>query len=127
MGFLSRMLSLQHEEAFTGWKVLDQGAQLEQIIKDSYEKPVVIFKHSIRCGTSAMIKNQLEQGWDFEADELDFYYLDLITYRPISNAIANEFDVRHQSPQIIVIRNGIAVFDTSHHMINVDRIRDAIV
>ena len=126
MGFLDRMFSIQQEEIFNAWKVLDKMEQLDQIIEDSYKKPVVLFKHSIRCGTSAMIKHQLEGNWNLKAEDLDFYYLDLITYRPISNAIASQFNVLHQSPQILVIRNGQSVFDTSHHMINLDRIRVAI-
>ncbi|MEM9888623.1 MAG: bacillithiol system redox-active protein YtxJ [Bacteroidota bacterium] len=126
MGFLDRVFSLQAEDVFEAWKVLEEEQQLEQLIQSSYHKIVVIFKHSIRCGTSAMIKHQLEQNWNFEANELDFYYLDLINYRPISNAIASRFDVVHQSPQIIVLRSGRAIFSTSHHAISVGRIRMAI-
>jgi len=126
MGFLDRILSAQQAEVFGDWKVLDNLSQLDQIVKDSHEKPVVLFKHSIRCGTSSMIKHQLEGGWNFEGEDLDFYYLDLINYRAISNEIADRFGIVHQSPQIIVLMNGKATYDTSHHMISVDVIRSAI-
>ena len=109
-----------------GWKVLTQAAQLEQIVKDSHQKPVVIFKHSVRCGISAMAKFNLEKDWDFTTENLDFYYLDIFAYRPISNLIAEKLGVVHQSPQLIVLKNGVPVFDTSHHLVNVGSIKQAI-
>lgn len=127
MGFLDRLMSAQQAEILGDWKVLDDLSQLDQIVKDSYDKPVVLFKHSIRCGTSSMMKHQLEGNWNFEASDLDFYYLDLINYRAISNEIADRFGIVHQSPQIIVVKDGKATYDTSHHMISVDGIRSAIV
>ena len=48
-----------------GWKVLDREAQVEELIRKSFEIPVVIFKHSTRCGTSAMAKYGLETRWGF--------------------------------------------------------------
>ncbi|MEM8526251.1 MAG: bacillithiol system redox-active protein YtxJ [Bacteroidota bacterium] len=126
MGFLDRILSAQQAEVFGDWRVLNDLSQLDQIVKDSHDKPVVLFKHSIRCGTSSMIKHQLESGWDFSADDLDFYYLDLINYRAISNEIADRFGIVHQSPQIIVLKNGKATYDTSHHMISVEGIHSAV-
>ncbi len=126
MSFLKNFFNAQNEEHNTKWKVLDKIEQLEQIKKDSHQKPVVLFKHSISCGISGMSKHKLESDWDFTAEDLDFYYLDLINYRPISNKIASLFDVIHQSPQIIVVKDGKAVFNTSHHQISVEGIRQAI-
>jgi len=57
---------------------------------------------------------------------LDFYYLDLLTYRPISNEIAEKFSVTHQSPQILVIKNGNAVFNNSHHSISADSLKEGL-
>lgn len=126
MGFLDRVLSAQKEDIHTAWKVLDKEYQLEQIIEDSKQKPVVIFKHSIRCGTSAMVKYQLERQWNLSEEDMDFYYLDLINHRAISNKIASVFNVVHQSPQIIVLKDGKSVYDTSHMMISLSGIRKAI-
>ena len=72
MGFLDRLMSAQQADVLGDWKVLDDLSQLDQIEKDSYDKPVVLFKHSIRCGTSSMIKHQLEGGWYFVGEDLGF-------------------------------------------------------
>ncbi len=126
MGFLSQLKAAQQAGIHTSWKQLNSIEQIAELIAISYEKPVLIFKHSIRCGTSAMIKHQLEANWNFSTEELDVYYLDLINYRTVSNKIAEVFGVLHQSPQIIVIKNGEATFNTSHLMINTNAIKKAI-
>jgi len=90
--------------------------ELDNAITESFERPVVLFKHSATCGISAGAHDRLE---GLEADErYSFYYLDLLAHRDISNEIARRFGVIHQSPQIIVLRNGKATFTTSHHAIN---------
>lgn len=116
----------ESETIFPEWKILDQTEQLEQLQEVSYRKPVVIFKHSTRCGISAHAKFRLESEWSFTPEDLDFYYLDLIAYRQVSNQVAEMFQVTHQSPQIILLRHGRAVFDTSHHMINVEVLKKAM-
>ncbi len=108
----------------THWKELTSEEQLEQIIKDSYDKTAVIFKHSTRCGISVRAKFILEDDWDIEEGALDFYYLDLLNYRSVSNKIADELQVFHQSPQVIIIQNGEAVYDESHHDINLGEIKE---
>jgi len=95
-------------------------------VEQSNEQPVILFKHSTRCGISSAAKFRLESAWDFSADEAQLYYLDLLAYRPISNAITERFGVFHQSPQVIVISKGKAVYDSSHHSINVADLRKAI-
>lgn len=126
MGFLDRFLGAQNESVATQWKTLNDKATLSQIIEQSKTKPVVIFKHSTRCGVSMMAKYQLEGNWNFKAEELDFYYLDILRHRDVSNEIAKQFGVTHHSPQIIMIKNGKAVFDTSHHMISNKAIKDSL-
>jgi bacillithiol system protein YtxJ len=126
MGFLDRFNAAQNADIINQWEVLDESVALEQLVEISYQKPVVVFKHSIRCGISSMVKNQLESDWDFSEEEVELYYLDLINHRAISNAVADEFGVHHQSPQIIVLKDGKAVYDTSHHMVSVRAIREAI-
>lgn len=126
MGFLDNVFGSTNAPVHESWKVLSTMEQLDEIVEDSKKKPVVLFKHSLTCGISAGAKHGLESKWDFNEDELDFYYLDLLNLRPISNEIANRFGVIHQSPQVIVIANGKAVFDTSHHRISVPALRSAI-
>lgn len=101
------------------WKNLEQLSQLEEIAAQSVAKPQIIFKHSTRCSVSVMVKNKLE-GENFEEVKADFYYLDLLSYREISNAIAQKFHVYHESPQVLVIKNGESVYDESHLAITFD-------
>lgn len=108
------------------WKNLENLDDLHQITEDSKQKPVVFFKHSTRCGTSLHAKHRLESEWNIDESQVDFYYLDLLRHRDVSNAIAERFNVVHQSPQIIIIKNEQAVFHTSHNAISVNGIKDAL-
>ncbi len=102
------------------WKALTQSSQLEEIIQESLSQPVMIFKHSTRCSISTMAKGRLERG--SLSHNLSVYYLDLLTYRPISSEIAERFLVHHESPQVLLIRNGECVYVESHNGIDVDEI-----
>lgn len=102
------------------WITLDKIEQLEQINTASAEKPQLIYKHSTRCSISAMAKNRLYKN---ELPEgIDFYYLDIISYRDISNKIAEMYGVRHESPQVLLIKDGKCVYDESHSAIYMDDI-----
>ncbi len=91
------------------WIALTEDGQLEEIKEKSNQQPVVIFKHSTRCSISSMAKNRLER--ETPADNILFYYLDLIRYRPVSNKIAADFHVPHESPQILLIKNGECIYE----------------
>lgn len=96
------------------WIPLCDDQQLDQILSNN-EKPSVIFKHSTRCSISATALDRMERQWKPEwIEKADFYYLDLLTYRSISNRIAEELQVEHQSPQVLVIDSGKAVYEASH-------------
>ncbi|WP_268847008.1 bacillithiol system redox-active protein YtxJ [Flavobacterium aestivum] len=95
------------------WIPLTDLNQLNEIIALSNEKPVSIFKHSTRCSVSRMALRQFENEFD-SADTTDTYFLDLLEYREVSNEIANRFQVMHQSPQVLLIKNGKSVYDASH-------------
>lgn len=114
MGFLDRVFG--SSEIVENWSQLQSMADLDHAEKSSFQKPVVLFKHSTTCGTSAYAKQKLA---DLEiTDGFDFYYLDLLSHRDVSNEIARRFGVIHQSPQIIILKDGKSVFDTSHHAIS---------
>jgi len=98
------------------WISLTDEHQLQEIKEQSKQQPVVIFKHSTRCSISSMAKNRLER--EKPADNVTFYYLDLIRYREISNKIAEEFHVHHESPQVLLIKNGECAYEESHNGIN---------
>jgi bacillithiol system protein YtxJ len=95
------------------WINLEDLGQLNEIIIASEEKPVVIFKHSTRCSVSRMALKQFENEFNLQG-KMDAYYLDLIENRAISNEIASKFEVVHQSPQLLVIKNGKCIYNISH-------------
>ncbi|NLR92978.1 MULTISPECIES: bacillithiol system redox-active protein YtxJ [Flammeovirga] len=99
------------------WKPLTDISQLDQILEESKNQRVMILKHSTRCSISSMALNRLERSWE-DDNKVAPYYLDLIKYRPISNAIAEKFGVEHESPQVIVIENGEVAYTASHMGIN---------
>lgn len=99
------------------WKPLTQENQLEEVLEESYQRPVFIFKHSTRCGISSMTLRRFESELEV-SDNYGMYYLDLLTYRSLSDEIATRFQVWHQSPQLIVLRNGEVVHHSSHNNIS---------
>ncbi|WP_298393309.1 bacillithiol system redox-active protein YtxJ [Flavobacterium sp.] len=95
------------------WRQLTDLGQLNEIIDLSNETAVLIFKHSTRCSISRMVLKQFENEFELK-EQIIPYFLDLLNYRDISNAIASQFEVVHQSPQILLIKNGKVIFSTSH-------------
>ncbi|MGK2864997.1 MAG: bacillithiol system redox-active protein YtxJ [Chitinophagaceae bacterium] len=104
------------------WNNLKNVESLESLISRSAKQPQVIFKHSTRCSISSMIKNRLEKAQ--APDEINFHFLDLIAFRSLSDRIAEEFVVEHESPQILLIKNGACIYDKSHNAILMDDIID---
>ena len=102
------------------WHTLTELSELDHIISESWNKPIIIFKHSTRCSISTMAKSRLESSWNYLDEEMPIYYLDLIQYRNVSDKIATEFKVEHASPQVLVIKDGASVYHTSHNDIRSD-------
>lgn len=101
------------------WINLTSKNQIESIITESATEPVVIFKHSTSCSISRATLDRLERNWKGgELTHVKPYFLDLLSYREISNHIAETFDVQHQSPQVLIISNGKSVYDRSHFEIS---------
>lgn len=101
------------------WNGLTKLKQLDTIAEESDAVPVIIFKHSTRCSISRMALKFFEREYTFAEKDVKPYFLDLLAHRDISDEIASRFNVTHQSPQLIVIKNNKAVYHTSHHDINV--------
>lgn len=103
------------------WINFESETDIETIIKDSYSenRKVAIFKHSTRCSISSVAKSRLESSWDFDETVLPIYYLDLISFRELSRIVAEKFNVQHESPQILVIKNGECIYHESHMSISV--------
>jgi bacillithiol system protein YtxJ len=105
------------------WIDLVSTDQVETIKKESYDSPVVIFKHSTTCSISAMAFHRLQRN----AFDVKFYYLDLRANREVSTLVASTFDVEHESPQVLIIDKGVAVYHRSHSDINAADIREALI
>lgn len=107
------------------WNDLTEIRQLDALIGESADRPVAIFKHSTRCGISRMALKTFESEMP-SASGIGLYFLDLLEHRNISNEIARRFEVMHESPQIILIKNGKAVYHDSHSGISAERLQSAV-
>ena len=125
MSFFKNMFNSSEEkdsnENKINWNELTDLGQLNEIIAASNEKPVAIFKHSTRCSVSRMALKQFENEFN-SSDKVTPYFLDLIAHRDISNEIANRFGVTHQSPQLILIKEGKAIYSVSHSDIDAEEL-----
>jgi len=100
------------------WIPLNTVDQLNNIKIASKGRPQVIFKHSTSCGISRMVLNMFKSNYGLEDGQMDLYFLDLLANRDVSNAVASEFGVMHQSPQLLIIKNGVVVIHDSHGAIS---------
>ncbi len=105
------------------WHTLNAIDQLNEIVVASKTKPVIIFKHSTTCSISRMALKTFEKEFDLQ-EEVTPYFLDLLSYRAISNEIASKFEVVHQSPQLLLIKNGKAIYNASHENIDAMVLRE---
>ena len=109
------------------WNTLESLADLETAIALSSKHMVIIFKHSRMCSLSSMALRSLEGEWsDAEMENVKAFFLDLISYREVSNEIARRLEVVHQSPQLLILKNGICVHNASHLSISYKKILSVI-
>ncbi|SDW93360.1 bacillithiol system protein YtxJ [Lutibacter oricola] len=108
------------------WLELTTIEQLDELINDSNNKPILIFKHSTRCGISRFALSGFERSYNINKESLSVYFLDLLKYREVSNAIAEKLKVQHQSPQAIVISKEKVIYSASHSDISAEDIKKAI-
>ncbi|QQL48998.1 bacillithiol system redox-active protein YtxJ [Mucilaginibacter ginkgonis] len=96
--------------------------ETEQQLADIQQHPgySIIFKHSTRCSISMMARRKFEMDWDRINEEIPLYFLDLLKFRNISAEIAERFHVHHESPQLLLIKEGECILDQSHGGISVD-------
>lgn len=104
------------------WIALEDYTQIQKAL--FHTEPFLVFKHSIRCSISIMVKHRFERA--FDCNNVQLYFLDLIKYRSISNRLAVDFSVEHQSPQILLIKNGNCIYHASHNAIDADAIKNII-
>ncbi|WEK19797.1 MAG: bacillithiol system redox-active protein YtxJ [Candidatus Pedobacter colombiensis] len=106
------------------WKNITDPAHISQI--QNQEGYSLIFKHSTRCSVSAMAKRRFEMDWEAIPENTSLYFLDLISYRDLSAQIAETFQVHHESPQILLIKDGDCILDASHSDISAEEVAEMI-
>lgn len=109
------------------WNKLTQAEDLSDAYNLSFEQPVILFKHSTRCPVSLMALSWFERSWkNEEMEKVQPYFLDLIAYRDLSNQISSQYGVMHESPQLLVIKNGECVYHKSHSAISYKEVKQLI-
>ena len=109
------------------WLPLTSEQQFRDLLIESNDHSLAVFKHSTRCSVSLMAKRSLEFSWQSVAGGMPVYLLDLIQYRDISNLIAETLNVTHQSPQLIIIKNGKTVYHASHSAIDAQEAVESVL
>ncbi|GEN70730.1 bacillithiol system redox-active protein YtxJ [Chryseobacterium lathyri] len=104
------------------WKKIESEEDLAKAIEASHHHKIAIFKHSTRCFISKTVLKNFEKEIDSLDNKLDLYFLDLLEYRSISNKISEDFGIRHESPQLIVIEDGKVINSASHEDISASQI-----
>jgi bacillithiol system protein YtxJ len=111
------------------WKNLTSADQISSIIQESKSEDnsgVLILKHSTRCSVSFFAKKNLVSGWSLAAEKLPTYYLDLIAHRDVSDLLVKDFGVQHESPQVLLINNGVCTYSASHSQIDAETIEQQV-
>ena len=124
MGFLDQIFGKKEDQDHSKslWKKIESQKDLDAALEKSSQQKVLIFKHSTRCFISKTVLRSFEKQMQESDKNFGYYFLDLLAYRSISNEIESRFDVVHQSPQLIVLENGKAIYNASHQNIDLDKI-----
>ena len=110
MGIFDSMFKQQDKPLWPGVAIQSK-ANLEELIADSFTRPQLIFKHSTRCSISRYVLADFISHFTYSSEEFASHYLDLLNFREVSSKLSVVFQVIHQSPQLLVIKNGISVYD----------------
>lgn len=126
MGFLNRFFSSEQAKEDSFWRTVSSEEILDDILAPSNERPQVIFKHSNQCGTSFFAKKNLEVVNKTELEQVDLHLIDVIHQRMLSRYLSEKVGVRHESPQLFVLKEGQVIWSGSHHQVNADNLMNAI-
>ena len=121
MGLFNKILGSkvkEEKETNVNWIPLNSLEQIKTIKELSKSETILVFKHSTRCGISGMVIKRFENLFDSSMNNIKVYYLDLLNFRAISDEVGYSFQAEHQSPQLLIIRNEVAVLNVSHYDIS---------
>jgi len=109
------------------WQKLTAVESIDELIELSAQKPIMIFKHSTTCSISQTALARLERNWsEKDVPQIATFFVDLLSYRSVSNKISESLALKHESPQVIIIKNGKVIHDASHMSITFSAIRDSV-
>ena len=121
MGLFNKILGSkvkEEKETNVNWIPLNSLEQIKTIKELSKSETILVFKHSTRCGISGIVIKRFENLFDSSMNNIKVYYLDLLNFRAISDEVGYSFQAEHQSPQLLIIRNEVAVLNVSHYDIS---------
>ena len=108
------------------WKPLNTREEFDRLVKDSKEKPALIFKHRPSSPESTQALQKLESEWSISPENLDLYMLDVMKDKDINEAVTEMAGVINEYPQVLLFADGVTMYDESREMINVKKIRLAL-
>jgi bacillithiol system protein YtxJ len=104
------------------WQELNSEIQVDEIVDISASNPVLIFKHSTSCSISSMALSRFERHWKSVGVKVDPFFLNLLKFRAVSNYVSSRFNITHESPQVLLIKEGKCIYHASHNAIDVEEI-----
>lgn len=122
MGIFDSFMTGSSSDLGREWNTFSEADELQKMLKKSNRRPQIIYKHSYRCGVCVTAKKQIENSIEEIDKQADLYFVDVISQREISNYIASQLNVRHESPQLIIVSNEKVLWDGSHWAINGENI-----
>lgn len=108
------------------WVNVTSLEKLDELIASVSEKPLLLFKHSTRCSVSGMARFHFERSWHSRDEFITLGFVDLLAHRDVSDRIAEITGVRHQSPQVIVLKGNEVIYEASHEQIDAKRIESLV-
>lgn len=106
------------------WMTLETSADLAALDRQSFEMPVIIFKHSSRCAISRMALQLFERTYSGKKESA--FLLNVLESRPLSDAIAMQYGTKHESPQILLIQKGCCIYSKSHSDIDAAEVQNIL-
>ena len=99
---------------------------LDRLLAQTADRPLLLFKHSLTCGTSAEALDELLDHINEEALDASYAILTVQSHRELSNAVSARLGVRHETPQALLIRHGRVIWSASHFRVTAAAVQSAI-
>ena len=122
MGIFSQLFDTSPGAKDPFWEMIDSESMIDDIVLSSNNQTQIILKHSNQCGTSFFAKKNLESIEKSEYQGVGFYMIDVIRQRSLSQYLSEKVEVRHQSPQLLILRNAEVIWYGSHNQVTANNL-----